>query len=119
MLTLMIYPKCSTCKNAVKWLEENGVAHETRHIVENPLTAEEIKAIHEKTGLPLKKFFNTSGIKYRELGLKDKIPTLTTAEQYDLLATDGMLVKRPLGFDDLGKITVGFKVADFEETWLT
>ena len=89
------YPKCSTCKKAKNWLESNGVEFEDRHIVENNPTAEELKAWYEKSGLPLKKFFNTSGLKYKELGLKDKLPNMTEEEQLNLLGTDGMLVKRP------------------------
>ena len=90
------YPKCSTCKKAKKWLKEQGIAFEERHIVENNPTEEELREWHRKSGLPLKRFFNTSGMKYRELELKDKLPTMTEEEQYQLLATDGMLVKRPL-----------------------
>ena len=90
------YPKCSTCKKAKNWLESNGVEFEDRHIVENNPTADELKAWYEKSGFPLKKFFNTSGLKYKELGLKDKLPDMTEEEQINLLATDGMLVKRPL-----------------------
>ena len=94
------YPKCSTCKKAKNWLESNGVEFEDRHIVENNPTAEELKAWYEKSGLPLKKFFNTSGLKYKELGLKDKLPNMTEEEQLNLLGTDGMLVKRPLVIGD-------------------
>ena len=79
------YPKCSTCKKAKNWLESNGVEFEDRHIVENNPTAEELKAWYEKSGLPLKKFFNTSGLKYKELGLKDKLPNMTEEEQLNLL----------------------------------
>ena len=86
------YPKCSTCKKAKNWLESNGVEFEDRHIVENNPTADELKAWYEKSGFPLKKFFNTSGLKYKELGLKDKLPDMTEEEQINLLATDGMLV---------------------------
>lgn len=95
-ILLLEYPKCSTCKKANKWLEEQGIAFEERHIVENNPTEEELREWHRKSGLPLKRFFNTSGMKYRELELKDKLPTMTEEEQYQLLATDGMLVKRPL-----------------------
>ncbi len=94
------YPKCSTCKKAKNWLESNGVEFEDRHIVENNPTAEELKVWYEKSGLPLKKFFNTSGLKYKELGLKDKLPNMTEEEQLNLLGTDGMLVKRPLVIGD-------------------
>ena len=83
------YPKCSTCKKAKNWLESNGVEFEDRHIVENNPTADELKAWYEKSGFPLKKFFNTSGLKYKELGLKEKLPNMTEEEQINLLATDG------------------------------
>ncbi len=107
------YPKCSTCKKAKKWLDEQGVSYEGRHIVEENPTVEELKAWVEKSGLPIKRFFNTSGIKYRELELKDKLPTMTDEEQYTLLATDGMLVKRPLLVgDDFAK--PGFR----EKEWI-
>lgn len=95
------YPKCSTCKKAKKWLDDRGLDYTDRHIVEENPSAEELKAWHEKSGLPLKRFFNTSGMKYRELGLKDKLKDMSEEEQYALLSTDGMLVKRPiLIFDD-------------------
>lgn len=90
------YPKCSTCQKAKRWLQDKGATFEARHIVEQNPTAEELKKWHELSGLPLKRFFNTSGMKYKELGLKDKLPNMTEAEQYELLATDGMLVKRPI-----------------------
>ena len=90
------YPKCSTCQRAGKWLEAQGAEFERRNIVENNPTKEELKAWHQKSGLPLKRFFNTSGMKYRELELKDRLKEMSEDEQYELLATDGMLVKRPL-----------------------
>ena len=90
------YPKCSTCKKAGKWLQEHGVGYDDRHIVEQNPTAEELKEWHEKSGLPLKRFFNTSGQVYRNNGIKDKLPGMSEKEQYALLATDGMLVKRPI-----------------------
>ncbi|GAA6490823.1 MAG TPA: arsenate reductase family protein [Candidatus Bariatricus faecipullorum] len=95
-LLFVCYPKCSTCQKARKWLEEKGLDFEERHIVEQRPSAEELKAWHKKSGLPLKRFFNTSGMKYKELGLKDRLPSMSEEEQYELLATDGMLVKRPL-----------------------
>lgn len=104
------YPKCSTCKKAKNWLESNGVEFEDRHVVENNPTADELKAWYEKSGFPLKKFFNTSGLKYKELGLKDKLPDMTEEEQINLLATDGMLVKRPLVIGD-DFVLIGFKEA--------
>lgn len=108
------YPKCSTCKNAKKWLEQQNITFTDRHIVEQNPTAEELKAWHEKSGLPLKKFFNTSGMLYREMQLKDKLPKMTEQEQYDLLATNGMLVKRPLVVGD-DFILLGFKETEWEK----
>ena len=117
MLTIVVYPKCSTCRNAVKWLEENGLPFKQRHIVDERLSAEEIKDIHQNSGLPIKKFFNTSGTRYRELGLKDNIDGLSDEACYTTLASDGMLVKRPLAYDTVGGVTVGFKVVEYEKTW--
>ena len=117
MLNVVIYPKCSTCRNAVKWLEENKISFKKRHIVDERLNAAEIKAIHIKSGLPIKRFFNTSGMKYRELGLKDKISDMTDEACYERLATDGMLVKRPLVYHEDGRVTLGFKVDEFEKLW--
>lgn len=108
------YPKCSTCKKAKNWLESNGIGFEDRHIVENNPTAEELKTWYEKSGFPLKKFFNTSGLKYKELGLKDKLPNMSEEEQLNLLATDGMLVKRPLVIGD-DFVLIGFKEAQWDE----
>lgn len=109
------YPKCSTCKKAKEWLDEQGISYEDRHIIEDNPTAEELKDWHERSGLPLKRFFNTSGMKYRELGLKDKLPEMSEEEQYELLATDGMLVKRPLVVGD-DFVLIGFKEALWKET---
>lgn len=108
------YPKCSTCKKAKKWLEENNIEFTDRHIVENNPTAEELKTWQRTSGLAVKKFVNTSGMKYRELNLKDKLPEMTDDEIFALLATDGMLVKRPL---IIGKdfVLTGFKQSDWEE----
>lgn len=108
------YPKCSTCRKAKKWLEDHGVAYEDRHIVEQNPTVEELKQWKEISGLELKKFFNTSGMKYRELGLKDRLSGMEEAEQLELLASDGMLVKRPLAVGD-GFVLVGFKEKEWEE----
>ncbi|MCI5622470.1 arsenate reductase family protein [Anaerostipes sp.] len=108
------YPKCSTCKKAKKWLDENGKEYEDRHIVENNPTAEDLKQWHQKSGLPLKRFFNTSGMRYRELQLKNRLPEMSEEEQYDLLASDGMLVKRPLVIGD-HFVLVGFKEKEWEE----
>lgn len=107
------YPPCSTCKKARKWLDDNGVVYEARHIKENNPTYEELKIWYEKSGLPLKKFFNTSGIQYRALELKDKLPAMTEEEQLRLLASDGMLVKRPLVVTEKSVLT-GFKEKDWE-----
>ena len=90
------YPKCSTCQKARAWLDERGVAYEARHIVEDAPTADELRRWHRASGLPLRRFFNTSGMLYREMGLAAKLPAMGEDAQYDLLATDGMLVKRPL-----------------------
>ncbi|MEE3809509.1 arsenate reductase family protein [Lysinibacillus fusiformis] len=110
------YPKCTTCKKAQKWLNDHEVSYEEVHIVEQSPTKDEIKAIWQASGLPLKKFFNTSGMKYRELGLKDKLAEMTEDEQLELLASDGMLIKRPIVTDGQ-KVTLGFKESDFEQTW--
>lgn len=108
------YPPCTTCKKAKAWLDERGVAYEARNIKEENPTAEELKAWHEKSGLPLKKFFNTSGLAYKALGLKDRLPTMSEEEQYQLLASDGMLVKRPLvAGEDF--VLVGFREAQWQE----
>ena len=117
MLNVVIYPKCSTCKNAVKWFEENKIPFKPRHIVDEKLNASEIKEIHTKSGFPIKKLFNTSGMKYRELRLKDKISDMTDETCYALLATDGMLVKRPLVYNGDGAVTLGFKVDEYEKIW--
>ena len=108
------YPPCTTCKKAKKWLEDNGFAFEARHIRENNPTYEDLKTWYEASGLPLKKFFNTSGIQYRALELKDKLPFMTEEEQLHLLASDGMLVKRPLVVADSTVLT-GFKVEEWEK----
>lgn len=106
------YPKCSTCQKAKKWLDAHGIVYTDRHIVEQNPTYEELKEWQEKSGLPLKKFFNTSGLIYKELKLKDKLPTMSEDEQLKLLATNGMLVKRPLIVDgDL--VLTGFKEAEW------
>ena len=106
------YPKCSTCKKAKKYLEEHGIEFEDRHIVEENPTKEELAEWIRISGKPVKKFFNTSGMKYRELGLKDKLPQMSEEEQIELLASDGMLVKRPLLIDGEMVLT-GFKEAEW------
>ena len=103
------YPKCSTCKKAKKWLEDNSVEFTDRHIKEENPTAEELSEWHKKSGLPLKKFFNTSGQSYRSLGLKDKLPTLSLDEAVELLASDGMLIKRPILIKDGKVLQVGYR----------
>ena len=108
------YPPCTTCKKAKKWLDDNGVSYEARHIKESNPTYEELKAWYEKSGLSLKKFFNTSGIQYRALELKDKLPAMSEEEQLRLLATDGMLVKRPLVVTETTVLT-GFKAEEWEK----
>lgn len=108
------YPPCTTCKKAKAWLDERGVAYEARNIKEENPTAEELKAWHEKSGLPLKKFFNTSGLAYKSLGLKDRLPTMSEEEQYQLLASDGMLVKRPLVVGE-DFVLVGFRESQWQE----
>ncbi len=107
------YPKCTTCKKAKKWLDDHNVSYEDRDIkLENP-TEEELTNWYAKSGMPLKKFFNTSGLVYKELQLKDKLPTMSEEEQIKLLATDGMLVKRPLIIGE-DFVLIGFKEADWE-----
>jgi len=106
------YPPCSTCQKAKKWLDSQGLGYEDRHIKENNPSYEELKAWYKKSGLPLKKFFNTSGLLYKSLGLKEKLPTMTEEEQLQLLASDGMLVKRPLLVGEDFVLT-GFKEADW------
>lgn len=109
------YPPCSTCKKAKSWLEANSISFESRHIKEENPSYEELKLWHERSGLPLKKFFNTSGLAYKSLGLKDKLPGMTQQEQLQLLASDGMLVKRPLVIGE-DFVLVGFREAQWEET---
>ena len=116
-MLFVYYPKCSTCRKAKKWLEENNIEFEERHIIDDNPTYEELKQWYEKSGLSLNKFFNTSGMKYRELKLKDKRPEMSEDEQLDLLATDGMLVKRPVLVND-DVVLVGFKVKEWEEKLL-
>lgn len=108
------YPKCSTCQKAKKWLDAHEVSYVDRHIVEDNPTAEELQQWHKRSGLPLKKFFNTSGMLYKEMQLKDKLPAMTEEEQYALLSSNGMLVKRPLIVDD-DYVLVGFKEAEWAE----
>ena len=108
------YPKCTTCKKAKKWLEEKKVAFTDRHIVEDNPTYEELKLWYQKSGLPLKRFFNTSGNLYKEMNLKEKLTNMSEEEQLQLLATNGMLVKRPLVVEDDFVLT-GFKEVEWNE----
>ena len=117
-MLLICYPRCGTCKKAEKWLQVNGIAYDYRDIsIDNP-SEKEIREWAEKSGLPLKKFFNTSGLIYREQKLSQKIPTMTDDEIFALLATNGMLVKRPIALADSGDVLVGFKEAEYVETFL-
>ena len=111
------YPKCSTCQKAKKWLDAHQITYTDRHIVEDNPTYEELKEWHQRSGLPLKKFFNTSGMLYKEMKLKDKLPTMSEDEQLQLLSTNGMLVKRPLIVKE-DTILTGFKEAEWEEKLL-
>lgn len=116
-MLLLCYSKCSTCKKAKKWLDDHGISYEDREIkTENP-TVEELKSWHEASGLPLKRFFNTSGMLYKDMKLKDKLPAISEEEQYQLLATDGMLVKRPLVINGQ-TVLAGFKEAEWEKALL-
>ena len=111
-MLLIEYPKCSTCQKAKKWLRETGAAFDCRHIAKENPTAEELRAWQARSGLPLRRFFNTSGMKYRELSLKDRLPSMSEEEQLQLLSSDGMLVKRPilLGEDF---VLLGFREAEW------
>lgn len=113
-MKIYCYPKCTTCKKALKWLDEQGKAYEEIDIKENNPSKEDLKAAYEKSGLPLKRFFNTSGLKYKELKLKERLASMSEDEQLELLASDGMLVKRPLVIDGETVLT-GFKEAEWRE----
>ena len=108
------YPKCATCRKAKAWLDARSITYDARHIVEDNPTVDELRAWHAASGLPLRRFFNTSGMLYREMKLKDKLPGMSEEEMYALLATDGMLVKRPLLVLD-SKVLVGFKEKEWEQ----
>lgn len=114
MVLFLEYPKCSTCKKAKKWLDDHQVAYTDRHILKENPTEDELREWIGRSGLPLKRFFNTSGMKYRELQLKDRLPGMSEEEQIALLATDGMLVKRPLLVLD-HRVLPGFREADWSE----
>lgn len=111
-MQFICYPKCSTCQKARAWLEANALSFDERHIKDDRPTPEELKRWHKQSGLPLKRFFNTSGLLYKDLKLKDKLPTMTEDEQFALLASDGMLVKRPLLIGE-GFVLVGFKESEW------
>ena len=111
-MLFLCYPKCSTCQKAKAWLEERGISYDLRDIKQNNPTVEELTAWYQKSGLPLKKFFNTSGLLYKSMGLKDKLPQMSEDEMLRLLATDGMLVKRPLLVGD-DFVLVGFKESEW------
>lgn len=116
-IAALCYPKCSTCRKAVKWLDEHGISYEYRDIaLQNP-TSEEIAAWHARSGLPIRRLFNTSGMLYRQMGLKDKLPDMSDVECYQLLSTDGMLVKRPLLVGE-DFVLVGFREAEWEQRLL-
>lgn len=112
-MLFICYPKCSTCQKAKKWLDNHGAVYTERHIVDNNPGYEELKEWYQESGLPLKRFFNTSGMLYREMKLKDQLPQMSEDEQLKLLATNGMLVKRPLLITE-EKVLVGFKQAEWE-----
>ena len=113
-MLFVFYPKCSTCQKAKKWLDEHKINYIERHIADANPTYDELVEWYGKSGLPLKKFFNTSGLLYKDMNLKEKLPGMSEEEQYALLATDGMLVKRPMLIGE-GFVLVGFKEADWEE----
>lgn len=113
-MIFICYPKCSTCQKAKKWLDEQDIKYTERHIVDNNPSYEELKEWYNKSGLPLKRFFNTSGLLYKEMQLKDKLPTMNEEEQLKLLATNGMLVKRPLVVNG-DMVLIGFQEAEWAE----
>ena len=118
MLTFICYPKCTTCQKAQKWLDEQGVAYTLRNIKEDNPSYEELKAWYSTSQKPLKKLFNTSGLLYKSLNLKEKLPGMTVEEQLQLLSGDGMLVKRPIVVTDEGLILTGFKETEWSSTLL-
>ena len=113
-LLFLEYPPCSTCKKAKSWLDAHGVQYTSRHINDQNPSKEELKAWYQKSGLPLKRFFNTSGLLYKSMALKDKLPSMTEEEQLELLSTDGMLVKRPILISE-DFVLVGFKESEWSE----
>lgn len=116
-ITFLCYPKCTTCQKAKKWLDDNNIPYTQRHIVEQNPTADELRQWYDRSGLPLKKFFNTSGLMYKDLKLKDRLPAMTDEEQLELLSTNGMLVKRPM-IIGTNKVLVGFKEMEWKDTLL-
>ena len=117
MILFVEYPKCSTCKKAKNWLDEKGISYQDRHIKEENPSADELRKWHEMSGYPIKKFVNTSGMLYKEMKLKDKLPEMSEEEQLKLLATDGMLVKRPLVVDG-DTVLTGFREVEWTEKLL-
>ncbi|MBR3312359.1 MAG: arsenate reductase family protein [Solobacterium sp.] len=109
------YPKCGTCRKAKKWLDSHQLSYSERLIKEDPPAEKELRTWHAQSGLPLRKFFNTSGQAYRALNLKEKLPSMTEDEMFTLLASDGMLVKRPVLITDDGKVKIGFREEEYEE----
>lgn len=116
-MLVLHYPRCSTCKKALKWLDEHNIKYEARDIVKDNPTSEELKKWHQKSQLPIKRFFNTSGKLYREQKLKDKLENMTTEEKYEILSTNGMLVKRPIVVSK-DTVLTGFKEKEWEEKLL-
>jgi arsenate reductase len=114
MIKFICYPKCTTCQKAKKWLDDNNIEYELRNIKDNNPTVEELTVWHKKSGAPLKKFFNTSGLLYKSMELKDKLPKMTEREMLALLSTDGMLVKRPLLISE-NLVLIGFKEAEWSK----
>ena len=112
-MQFICYPKCTTCQKARRWLDANGVAYETRHIKDDNPSADELRTWQKRSGLPVRRFFNTSGLQYKELHLKEKLPAMGEEELFALLASDGMLVKRPILVGD-GFVLVGFKEAEWD-----
>ena len=115
-LVVYQYPRCGTCRKALKWQDDHGISYESVHIVDAPPTAEQLKQFVRQSGLETRKFFNTSGQKYRQLNLKEKLPDMSEDEQLELMALDGMLIKRPIVTDG-DQVTVGFREQTFADIW--
>jgi len=116
MLTVYVHPRCSTVKKALKWLDERGIKYQTEDLTLKPIERSKLEEYWKKSNLPIKKFFNTSGVVYKSLGLSEKVKTMSDEECLTLLATDGLLVKRPIITDSV-RVTVGFKEGEFEAIW--